>query len=78
MDVSDDGRKVVGFIHGGRGKERAFLWRDQKGAFLDTFITNQGAVIPDGWTLFVASIISADGNTIYGWGINPDGFVRDV
>ena len=76
LDVSDDGHRVVGFIHGGRYKERAFLWRDQQGLLLDTFITNQGAVIPDGWTLSVASIISADGNTIYGWGINPDGLVE--
>ena len=76
LDVSDDGHTVVGFIHGGRFKERAFLWRDQKGNRLDTFLTNQGAVIPDGWTLFVASIISADGNTIYGWGTNPEGLIE--
>jgi len=76
LDVSDDGHRVVGFIHGGRFKEGAFFWRDQKGAMLDTFITNQGAVIPDGWSLSVASIISADGHTIYGWGFNPDGLVE--
>jgi uncharacterized membrane protein len=73
LDVSDDGHMVVGFIHGGRFKERAFLWRDQKGILLDPFITNQGAVVPEGWTLMVSSIISPDGNTIYGWGFNPDG-----
>ncbi len=76
LGVSDDGRMVVGFVHGGRFKERAFLWRDQKGVLLQDFIVNQGAVVPDGWTLMVSSVISADGNTIYGWGFNPSGLVE--
>jgi hypothetical protein len=67
---------AVGFVHGGRFKERAFLWRDQKGVLLQDFIINQGAVVPDGWTFMVASIISPDGNTIYGWGLNPSGLVE--
>ncbi len=71
LDVSDDGQTIVGFIHGGRFKERAFFWRGHKGVRLDTFLANQGAVVPEGWTLEVASIISADGKTIYGWGFNP-------
>src|SRR4029453_14017484 len=76
LDVSDDGHRAVGFIHGGRFKERAFLWSDQEGLLLATFLTNQGAVIPDAWTLFLSPIISADGNTIYGWGTNPDGLIE--
>ena len=54
------------------------MWRSgAKAPFtLIAFITDRGAVIPDGWTLFVASIISVDGNTIYGWGTNPDGLIE--
>ncbi len=76
LDVSNDGQIVVGFIRGGHFKERAFLWRDHKGVLLQDFIVNQGAVVPDGWTLMVSSIISPDGNTIYGWGINPSGSIE--
>jgi hypothetical protein len=32
--------------------------------------------VPEGWNLNVASLISADGNTIYGWGFNPDGLIE--
>ncbi len=71
LDVSDDGNTVVGFVLKGRD-ERAFIWRDGKGAsYLDTFLTRHGAVIPPGWSLFAGSLISADGRTIYGWGLNP-------
>ena len=76
LDVSDDGSMVVGFIHGGRFKERAFVWRDSKGVLLASFIANQGAIVPEGWTLSVASIISPDGKTIYGWGVNPSGTIE--
>ena len=33
-------------------------------------------MVPDGWSLNVANVISADGKTIYGWGFNPDGLVE--
>lgn len=74
--MSDDGHRVVGFIRGGRFKERAFFWQDQQGVLLQDFIVNQGAVVPEGWTLTVSSIISPDGNTIYGWGFNPSGLLE--
>ncbi len=32
--------------------------------------------MPDGWRLIVANLISADGNIIYGWGLNPDNLVE--
>ena len=77
LDVSDDGRVVVGFIRKGQFNESAFIWRNGKGAaYLDSFLSNRGAVVPTGWTLNVASVISADGNTIYGWGFNPDSVVE--
>ena len=28
------------------------------------------------WSLNSASVISADGKTVYGWGFNPDGFIE--
>jgi hypothetical protein len=57
--------------------EDAFIWRKGSGASsLYRFIIHGGAVVPAGWTLNVASLISADGNTIYGWGFNPDGLIE--
>jgi probable HAF family extracellular repeat protein len=73
LDVSDNGNVVVGFIQKGQFKEKAFIWRSVSGAaYLDEFLSRNGATIPPGWTLNVASIISPDGHTIYGWGFNPD------
>jgi uncharacterized membrane protein len=76
LDVSDNGKKVVGFARKGP-KTRAFVWVNERGGFfLDTFLANQGVVVPPGWNLNVASLISADGNTIYGWGFNPDDLIE--
>jgi uncharacterized membrane protein len=73
LDVSDDGKIVVGFST----NNRAFIWRKGAGARnLITFLRSRGAVVPDGWHLIAASLISADGNTIYGWGFNPDNLVE--
>ena len=44
--------------------------------FLDGYLARDGVVVPAGWTLNVASLISADGKTIYGWGVNPDNLVE--
>jgi uncharacterized membrane protein len=69
LDVSDSGRVAVGFSQ----DSQAFVWQQGKGPQnLARFLRSRGAVIPDGWNLSVASLLSADGNTIYGWGINPD------
>ena len=76
LDVTDDGNIVVGFSIAGPD-QRAFIWINGKGGiFLDTYLANQGVVVPVGWSLDVASLISADGNTIYGWGVNPGGFIE--
>ena len=73
LDVSDDGKIVVGFS----SNSRAFIWRKGKEARnLITFLKSRGAVVPDGWHLVAASLISADGNTIYGWGFNPDNLIE--
>ena len=79
LDVSDDGRTAIGFTtEGDQGRHnRAFIWRDGKGVILLTkFLADHGIVVPEGWSLNVASLISADGATVYGWGFNPDGLVE--
>jgi uncharacterized membrane protein len=76
LDVTDNGEVVVGFSVIGLDT-RAFIWINGKGGiFLDTYLANQGVVVPVGWSLNVASLISADGNTIYGWGVNPDSLIE--
>ena len=76
-DVSDDGRIAVGNVRAGI-TNRACLWRRGKNQtfFLDDFIKRRGAVVPEGWSLNSASVISADGKTVYGWGINPNGQIE--
>ena len=81
LDVSDDGKVVVGFIRrlrfGFPTQRGAFIWNEGEGATaLDVFLSKRGAVVPPGWKLTVAPTISADGRTIYGWGFNPDGLVE--
>jgi uncharacterized membrane protein len=79
LDVSDDGKTAVGFTtEGVQGRhERAFIWRDGRGPIiLATFLADRGVVVPEGWNLTVASIISADGATVYGWGFNPDNLIE--
>jgi len=75
-DLSDDGRIAVGFVRRGF-TEDAFIWGKSNGtASLYSYITTRGAVVPAGWSLTVASVISPDGRTIYGWGFNPDNLIE--
>ena len=79
LDVSDNGKTAVGFTREGphRRHQRAFLWKDRKGGILLTeYLADRGVVVPEGWDLQVASLISADGTTVYGWGFNPDNLVE--
>ncbi len=75
LDVSDDGKVVVGFIRRlryGFPAQRGFIWTEGEGTTtLEEYLSKRGVIVPEGWILGVASIISADGNTIYGWGSNP-------
>lgn len=75
LGVSDDGRLVVGFARGANFfGQKAFVWqKNDTGASLENYMTKRGAVIPAGWSLNVASVVSADGRIIYGWGYNPKG-----
>ena len=55
----------------------AFIWRKGNGASsLYTFYHRSAIGDPPGWTLNSASLISGDGNTIYGWGFNPDDLIE--
>ncbi len=72
LDVSDDGKTVIGFTD----HKRPFIWHNGKGSFMRSFVLSRGGVIPDGFRMFVANVISADGNTIYGWGINADSLIE--
>jgi hypothetical protein len=79
IDVSDDGKTAVGFTREGAhgGQERALLWREGRGAILLTkYLADTGAIVPEGWRPSVADVISADGRTIYGWGLNPNNLVE--
>ncbi|MEO8440569.1 MAG: hypothetical protein ABI540_10160 [Spartobacteria bacterium] len=78
LDVSDDGKLAVGFATNNNNfKNHAFVWRRGNGAMnLGTFLKYRGAIVPAGWQLNVASLISPDGSIIYGWGVNPDGFIE--
>jgi len=79
LDVSDNGKTAVGFTREGAHdrQQRAFLWKHGKGAaLLSKYLADSGVVVPEGWDLKVASLISADGNTVYGWGFNPDNLIE--
>lgn len=76
LGVTNDGRLVVGFALWGKNEE-AWIWGRGNGiASLSSFITKRGAVVPAGWKLTVASLISPDGRIIYGWGFNPNHLIE--
>ena len=77
LDVSDKGQFVVGFV-GRSGTSKAVIWKDgvKRSILLADFLKQRGVIVPDGWHLSVANVISADGSTIYGWGFNPSHLVE--
>ena len=76
IDVSSDGSVVVGFGNTAIGQE-AFIWDATNGMQnLRTVLVSVLGLDLTGWTLLDAFGISADGTTIVGAGINPDGFVE--
>ena len=73
FSTSADGSVVVG-ISNGSTTPQAFRWDATTGMLdLKEILIDQGLDLT-GWTLSFASGISADGRTIVGRGINPDGF----
>lgn len=73
IDVSADGRVIVGWTGGSFGK--AFLWDADHGMrdLRDVLSELAGADLMAGWTRMGATGISADGLWITGKGINPSG-----
>lgn len=70
--VSDDGAMVVGVGHTDSGNE-AFIWIRGTLFNLRTWLIDTLHLDLSGWTLTEARRISADGSTIIGYGLNPDG-----
>jgi probable HAF family extracellular repeat protein len=76
LAVSEDGNTIVGNsgIGNGGGIVDAFIWTPATGmVFLAEYAEALGVTIPDGFTLYSANAISADGLTIAGQGIDPTG-----
>ncbi len=71
--VSADGFVVVGESQSALGVE-AFRWTREDGMQSVASILTTAGVDLTGWTLESANGISADGYTIVGSGVNPDGF----
>ena len=65
---------VVGhsLTSGSTGSAQAFIWTAKCGMLdLQTVLQHQGARIPNGWILQIATDISEDGTVITGYGISP-------
>jgi probable HAF family extracellular repeat protein len=73
MSVSGNGSIVVGMGASEETNQEAFIWTESGGMqALDDYLTSRGVAV-DWFSLIIASSISADGNTIVGYGGNPDG-----
>ena len=71
--VSADGSVIVGSGYSDIGQE-AFVWDESRGIrSIRQILTNQFSVDLTGWQLTYAYDVSADGQTIVGWGSNPQG-----
>jgi len=72
-DVSDDGATLVGISNSEDGFA-AFIWREETGMQnLKELLETEYGLDLSGWLLSEATAISADGTTIVGTGVNPDG-----
>ena len=76
--VSDDGRTAVGnVIVTSGGDRRAFVWTEGKGVtYLDDLLKSKGGSLAAGWQIQSLNAMSADGQIIGGWGINPNGEIE--
>jgi uncharacterized membrane protein len=73
LAVSANGESVVGFSDSPTGQV-AILWTGDDGMVnLKDYLIAHGASNLTGWTLTAAQGISANGNTIVGYGRNPAG-----
>jgi len=73
-NVSDNGSVIVGraLTSSNSASDRAFRWTAQKGMEnLQSVLQGLGVTGVNGWILFGATGVSADGTVIVGEGINP-------
>ena len=82
LDVSEDGRTVVGFQRegfGGGQSFRATYWTPETGLVaLKDHLISLGADIPANFTLAAAMSMSDDGRVICGWGYESVFFFQDA
>ena len=75
--VDATGSTIVGdYLIFGEAGTKAYIWREGQGAvdLYEDLVGNYGlGAALSGWQLLVATDVSADGLTIVGQGINPDG-----
>jgi probable HAF family extracellular repeat protein len=70
--VSADGSIVVGAGTTANGEE-ACIWVNGTLTNLRIYLTDGYGLDISGWSLTAAKLVSADGKTIVGYGLNPDG-----
>jgi probable HAF family extracellular repeat protein len=75
--TSADGSVIVGQGNGDGNVSYAFIWDQQRGMrrLQDVLAADYGLNLT-GWRLFIATDITADGRTIVGGGVNPEGQVE--
>ena len=82
LDVSEDGRTVVGFQREGLGGAQSFratYWTAETGLVaLKDHLVGLGADIPADFTLAAAMSMSDDGRVICGWGYTDVFFFQDA
>lgn len=75
--VSWDGNVIVGEAFGLTGEAGPYYWTPEHGMrWLTDVFAEHGVVVPDGWSLSRAYAVSADGRTIVGYGVNPQGWTE--
>jgi len=75
LATSSDGSIIVGYAGTTVEPTEALMWDQDNGMqSLQSLLVNDYGLELTGWTLLSASGISANGLTIVGYGINPDGY----
>ena len=74
--ASDDGSLAVGVARTQNGLQKAWIWKAQGGKFLwaDDYMAKNG--LASGWQIASLAAVSADGLTLAGWGLNPNGDIE--
>jgi hypothetical protein len=74
--ASDDGSLVGGLCRDQNGNPKGWIWsaKGEKFTWMADYLAKNR--LAAGWTIGAVSAISADGSTLAGLGIDPDGIVR--